>query len=325
MNQIANAFLLTILLTAMAVAADPRGVAGVSDVAVLKTSRLECVIGNNKFVQHNDLQHQAGYNGLFSVRSADQDESPFVAAYAGMNLEHFFDARPRAENEVFFEPRYSPMSLERQSESSVELYQPPTKTFGVESWTRFELREPYYIDFAFRCIPRTDKYQGGFLGVFWASYINAPLDKSIYFLAAESTLDKPLWRQFNTQLHNRDSTVLGRDDTTELSFHETGSALFSSISPLRYGASFFYGRFRNMVLIYAFRPNPGLRFTQSPSGGGVNDEGDDTNPAWDFQLIVPQVQVGSEYRLDGCLIYKPWRGRDDVLAEVRKFYESEKR
>ena len=114
------------------------------------------------------------------------------------------------------------------------LHQPPTKTYGVESWTQFTVHEPYYIDFLFRCVPRSDRLDGDFLGVFWASYINGPLDKSIYFLDADSTLDNPLWRQFSTQGHNRDSTVRGRSDNVDLKFRDSGSTLFSSLSPLRY-------------------------------------------------------------------------------------------
>ena len=41
-----------------------------------------------------------------------------------------------------------------------------------------------------------------------------------------------------------------------------------------------------------------------------------------FQLIVPDYQVGQEYGLRMRLVYKPWAGRDDVLAEARKAYAS---
>jgi len=50
--------------------------------------------------------------------------------------------------------------------------------------------------------------------------------------------------------------------------------------------------------------------------------GDDTNPAWDFQLIVPGCKADQEYGLRMRLVYKPWAGRDDVIAEVRKAYET---
>ncbi len=51
----------------------------------------------------------------------------------------------------------------------------------------------------------------------------------------------------------------------------------------------------------------------------MNEQGDDTNPTWDFQWIVPQPESGKEYQLAGRLIHKLWDGRDDVRSEVKKF------
>jgi hypothetical protein len=301
---------------------DPRGVAGDKDVAVLSTSQLEITIGNNRSLRSGDVDHKAGYNGIFSITSTHEPDSPFVPAYAGVNLEHYFDGSARGDRQVFFEPRYAKMQLRRINPQTVELYQPRTPVFQVESWTRFEAKEPNYIDFSFRCTPHRDDYAGEFLGTFWASYINGPLDKSIYFLDAKSTLDQPIWRQLCTQQHNLNSTVRGPLDTAELTF-EDSQMLFANVSPLRYSSPFFYGRFRQMVLIYVFEPVADLRFTHSPSGGGATPTGDDTNPAWDFQLVIPNPRKGQEYGLRGRLIYKPWQGRDDVLAEVKKYLTPE--
>ena len=298
---------------------DPRGAARDQDVATLETAQLKVIVGTNRSLELNGVSHRPGYNGIFSLASTAEPDNPFVPAYAGMNLEHYFDSRRREEREVFFEPRYAPMALKQISEAAVELYQRPTPVFQVESWSRFTVREPNAIDFSFRCVPHRSDYVGGFLGVFWASYINGPLNKSMYFIDGESTLVKPLWRQLCTQQHNRDSTVCSEKNSTVLDFEERDT-LFASVSPLRYAVPCFYGRFRDMVLIYLFRPNPNLRFTHSPSGGGTSSKGDDTNPAWDVQLIIPQPVAGREYELVGRLIYKKWDGRNDVLNEIRQFY-----
>ena len=307
-----------VVQSASLAAEDPRGVATEADVAQLKTSQLECLVGNNKSINTEFGKHRPGYNGIFWLRSKDQPESPFVPSYAGWNLEHYFDGRADYGDE-FFAPRLAQMDLRRLSDGSVELYQPRTAAFAVESWTRLSAAEPYYVDFEFRFVIHEDDFQSDFMGVFWASYINGPMDKSIYFIDAESTLDQPVWRQLCTQQHNRDSSVRSKDDHEKLMFERPNSTLFASVSPLRYAEPFFYGRFRNMVLIYVFEPDPRLRLTHSPSGGGANQQGDDTNPAWDFQFVVPRFQVGKEYRLTGRLVYKPWKGRGDVIAEVRKF------
>ena len=300
---------------------DPRGKAKPHDYAALKNDSLEVLIGNNKSLTHPGGEHRAGYNGIFFLRNSAEKDSPFVPSYAGLNLEHYFDGRgDYEEREVFFEPRFSAMSLQRIDEQTVELHQPATPTFGVESWTRFRLHDSgSRIDFSFRCIPRKGGFAGDFFGVFWASYINGPIDKSMYFLDGQSTRKKPFWKQLCTQEHNRDSTVRSQNDSLELIFQETGNTLFTAISPLRYSEPVFYGRFRNMVLIYLFQPDSMIRFTHSPSGGGRNPAGDDSNPAWDFQYIVPSPKIGKEYGLKGRLVFKEWKGRDDVLKELSLF------
>lgn len=305
------------LLSLMSAAEDkPAEARDGADYAAFEVSQLRCLIGNNAKLG----EHRAWYNGVFSMSAPGESVTPFVPLYAGLNLENFFDARPRhADNAVFFEPRASAMEFRRVSPTAAELYQPATPYFGIESWTRFELKEPYYLDMTFRCIPRKADLAGGFFGVFWASYINEPSDKSYYFLAAGSTLDKPVWVQYCTQQHDRDSTVPHEKDTTQLAFQEGPTVLWTQLSPLRYSESFFYGRFRGMALIFIFEPNPGLRFSHSPSGGGPTRAKDGSNPAWDFQLVVPDYRVNQEYGVKLRLVYKPWVDRADVLREVRHY------
>ncbi|MCP4643745.1 MAG: hypothetical protein GY851_25090 [bacterium] len=300
-------------------AAQPREAQEMEDYATFEVSRLRCVIGNNAALG----EHAARYNGLFSMWSPDQDVSPFVPSYAGFNLEHYFDASPRHEDgDIMFEPRVAPMTFSRVDEQTAELRQPRTPHFGVESWTRYQLKDPHYIDVTFRCVAHRDDMANGFFGMFWASYMNGPLNKSIYFLRAGSTLDKPQWLQFCTQEHDHCSTVLSESDDGAVAFEDGSSTLWNQFSPLRYSVPFYYGRIRNMVLVYIFEPDANVRFSHSPSGGGRAASGDDTNPAWDFQFIVPEYQPGKEYRLRARVVYKPWVDRADVIAEVRKYYES---
>jgi len=286
------------------------------DYAVMNASRLHCTVGNNRALG----EHRAWYNGVFRLLSPDCPETPFVPFFAGLNLEHYFDGRPASDDRaIFFEPRSAPMEFRLINSTTAELRQATTPFYGVESTTRFELHDPYYVDMHFACIPRKPGLTGNFLGVFWASYINDPEDKSIYFLEAGSTLDKPVWKQFLTQEHNRDSTVRHETDRADIKIDTKNPTLFNNISPVQYSAPFFYGRFRNMVLIYIFRPDNRIRFSHSPSGGGATKAGDGHNPAWDFQLIVPSYKVGEEYTLKARLVYKPWKDRNDVLLEVRRY------
>ncbi|MBM3290281.1 MAG: hypothetical protein FJY92_09035 [Candidatus Hydrogenedentes bacterium] len=307
-----------ILCFAIAAAGPADGVQGRAgvDFDTFSVSRLTCTIGNNL----GNFPHRPGYNGIFSMTSPDEAESPFVPLYAGLNLEHYFDARPRPDDgKVFFEPRNFPMTFRKVNATTAELHQAATPVYKVESWTTFTLAEPYYVDVTFKCVPTEKVFEGGYLGVFWASYINAPADKSMYFLREGSTLDAPQWAQLCTALHGRYSTVRQAGDTAELPMPPVSDTLYQSFSPLRFSVPFFYGRFENMVLIYMWKPNPYLRLAHSPSGGGPNAAKDDTCPAWDFQLVVPNYEAGHEYGWQLRVAYKPWKDRADVLNEVRAY------
>ena len=288
------------------------------DHAPFEVSKLRCVIGNNAAKG----PHAAWYNGIFEMASPDQAVTPFVPSFAGLNLEHYFDARPWAEDAaIIFEPRSAPMAFKRLSATAAELHQPETPFYGVESWTCFQLVEPYYLDMNFRCVAHKP-LEGDFLCCFWASYMNAPINKSLHFLRAESTLEQPAWFQFCTLGHNRDSTVLPANDDGSITFQDGPRSLRDSFAPVRYGAPFYYGRIRNMVLIYVFDPGANIRFTHSPSGGGRTEAGDDTNPAWDFQFMVPNIELGREYGYRMRAVYKPWIDRADVLKEVASCLEA---
>src|SRR5437867_3348926 len=142
-----------------------------------KIGDLIAVVGDNGA----EGNHRAGYNGLWSLRHRNS-RTVFVPTVAGLNHEHIFDGETDDHAvEVFFEPRHAPMELRKMSDSEAELHQPPTPTFHLESWTRFRFSAPHYVDMEYRCVAHQHVFKRGYIGLFWANYINAPDDKSIYF------------------------------------------------------------------------------------------------------------------------------------------------
>jgi hypothetical protein len=270
---------------------------------------LTAVVGDNAAAG----EHRAGYNGLWSLTHRAEPTNLFVPAVAGLNFEHIFDGHRRdldGSRRIFFEPRNAPMTFRRLSDVEAELHQPPTPTFHLESWTTFRLTPPHYVDFTFRCRPTQHAFAHGYIGLFWASYVNAPDDKSVYFRGGGT------WQQLCTQRHNDESTVRHRDDTLELKFSpELGDALYRNLSPLRYDEPFFYGLFRGMTAVWMFDRTAGVRFTHSPSGGGLNRELQTTNPAWDFQYLIPRYDVLKEYGFRARLAYRERCARAEVVRE----------
>ena len=283
--------------------------------ATFKIGDLTAVIGDNSA----DGEHRAGYNGLWSLRHRTSSRSLFVTTVAGLNHEHIFNGDDEDDPKNFFEPRTAPMDFRQISDSEAELHQPPTPTFHLESWTQFKLIAPHYIDLSYRCVAHQHVFHRGYIGLFWANYINAPADKSMYFRGGAEG-QKDLWTQLCTQRHDDESTVRHRDDKTELPFHEGGrAALFRSLSPLRFDLPFFYGLFEEHVWLLMFDRAEGIRLSHSPSGGGTNAEFQTTNPAWDFQFIVPNYDVMKPYTFKARAVFRPRCSRPEILEEYRKW------
>lgn len=271
---------------------------------------ITAVIGDNS--EHE--QHRAGYNGLWSLTHRQEPANLFVPAVAGLNFEHIFDG-DRADTgnnrTIFFEPRNARMNFRRISATEAELHQPATPTYHLESWTRFMLVAPHYVDMHFRFRATQHAFRHGYIGLFWASYIHGPEDKSMYFRLGRH------WQQLCSQTHNDESTARHEADKVELRFSKgQPEALYRNFSPLRFDEPLFYGLYRNHVAVFLFDGVEGFRFTHSPSGGGMNKEGQTTNPAWDFQYILPKYEVNTDYGFRMRLAYRPRCSRADILREA---------
>jgi hypothetical protein len=260
-----------------------------------------------------------GYNGVHRlVHRTLPDRSLF--GVSGLNFEHIFDGVQDQESldgdkKTFFEPRNHPMTLRRVADNEVELHQEPTPTYHLESWTRLKLVAPHYVDFSFRCQATQHVFKNGYIGLFWASYVNAPENKSIYFR------DPKGWVQLCTQEHNNQSTVRHVDDALDLKLdgarHPT---LYNNLSPLRYVEPFYYGYIGTTHLfILMFDRSEGIRFSHSPSSGGPPSF---PNPAWDFQYIVPKYDVLKDYGFRARVVYRERCPRDEIEQEVRNWRES---
>lgn len=269
---------------------------------------LRAVIGDNSA----DGEHGAGYNGVWSLTSRHESRNLFVPAYAGLNLEHIYDGHD-ADPAVRYEPRVAEMRFTGLDDATAQLHQPATPSFGLESIATFTLREPCYVDLRFECMAHRESFHHGYVGLFWASYVNAPDDKSLYFRSRDR------WTQFCTQRHNDESSVLPDLDGDEMPTFSDGypDMLYTNRSPLRFTEPFYYGLFGKMVYLLMFDRKVGIRFSHSPSGGGDSARDETTNPAWDWQVVIPNCEVGRRYEFRARVVYKPFESRADVLDEYR--------
>ena len=281
---------------------------------ILERGEVRAVIVNNEAVDDEVLPgHRAGYSGVASLTHRRRDRNLFVPFYAGLNFEHIHDGtvQPR---EILFEPRQAPMDIRRIGKHTAELHQPPTPNWKLESWLRYELLEDGVIEMTLECIPRARTFRNGYIGLFFASYIHQPESLDIHFLGVPGSDvgSEPAWIRGVTPSHGVRATHLAVDDTRDFP-HEADFplTLVFNRSNYRYSRPWYYGVSHGMAFVQMFRPSDGTRLSQSPSGGGKG------NPAWDFQWLIPQYEVGKTYRFAMRAMYLPYESPEQIRRVAR--------
>ncbi len=154
---------------------------------VLKRGPVTAVVVDNGEVDTADIPgHRRRYNGLAVLKHDAQPRNLFVPSYAGVNYEHIHDGKTAEIVKEKFEPREFPMQLRVIDQHTVEVYQAPTHIHKLESCGRYSILPDGTIEYTFECIPHADNYSNGYIGLFWASYINQPEDKAIQFKARKA-------------------------------------------------------------------------------------------------------------------------------------------
>jgi len=284
---------------------------------VLSRDPVKAVVVDNAPVDDEELPgHRAGYHGLAKLTHRSRSANIFVPSYSGLNFEHIHDGTTHPR-EILFEPRNAPMQLRHVDAHIVELYQPPTPTWQLESCLRYELLADGVIELTIECIPRRDVYRNNYIGLFFASYIHQPESGAIHLHGRRSDQTEDRWHELISPKHGVRATHLAITDERRFAHaNDFPLTLVFNRSDVRYSRPWYYGVSNGMALAYVFRSVDGVRFAQSPSGGGQG------NPAWDFQYFLQPVEVGRRYQLVMRLVYVPFTGREQPADIVEPHLRS---
>jgi hypothetical protein len=207
------------------------------------------------------------------------------------------------------------MQLRLIDAHTVEVYQRPTPNWKLESCSRYHILVDGTIEYTFECIPRADVFKNGYIGLFWASYIHQPTDRSIYFVGRpkDHADSESAWIRGVTPRHGVDSThpPAGHRNTFEVdpNFPLT---LVNHRSKYVYTEPWYYGVSHDMAYVPMFRSRDRIWFAQSPTGGGAS------NPAWDFQWFIPDYKTGDAYGFVMRTAYIPFKSRRQVQQATEK-------
>ena len=280
---------------------------------VLQRGDVTAVIVDNAAVNVPALRgHRAGYNGVASLSHKRRAANLFVPPYVGLNFEHIHDGTLAVKQEIF-EPRRSPMQLRVIDRHTVEVYQSPTPNWKLESCGRYQILPDGTIEYTFECIPRADRFRNGYIGLFWASYIHQPEDRSIYFLGRAANADgSSRWIRGVTPRHGVESTHPPAGPLPDLKVDpQFPLTLVNHRSQHVYTEPWYYGVSHNMAYALLFRSKDRIWFAQSPTGGGR------THPAWDFQWFIPNYKVDEAYGFIMRVSYIPFESRDQLKKATR--------
>jgi len=179
----------------------------IAHYAVLERGDVRAVVVDNTDINVPELSgHRAGYNGVAALMHRHRKDNLFVPAVAGLNFEHIHDGTVEGLKERF-EPRKYPMELRVVDRYTVEVYQPPTGNWKLESCGRYHMLEDGTIEYTFECIPRAGGFRNSYIGLFWASYIHQPEQGTIYFKGRmRDEQGSPRWIEAVSTMHGTDST-----------------------------------------------------------------------------------------------------------------------
>lgn len=286
--------------------------------ARLDTASLQLVIADNEAY---GAEHKGGYNGVAELRlGPGEHQNLFVPSYAGLNLEHIFSGDAETYNWNIFEPRRLPMQLIRHSTNRVELRQGRTEHWPLRSRLVFDVKDDA-IDLVYFGTPMADAWKKhGYIGVFFASYINAPEDMAIQFIGrsrpgrGDTT---PRWIRHVPEKHGVAANHRPAGSNWDPSMDEGFNIdLAKGVSDFEYLYPFYFGHWGENVFMLMFeKPRPGgeLRFAQSPSGGGRG------NPAWDFVYFRRDYAVNQEFSFRVRAVYQKFTSVEEVVRLYEKW------
>ncbi|MCL4785613.1 MAG: hypothetical protein KJ070_02295 [Verrucomicrobia bacterium] len=285
--------------------------------ARVETDLLQVVIADNEAY---GSEHRAGYNGISELwLKAGDARNLFVPLYAGLNFEHIFSGDSASFGWNIFEPRRAPMQLVRLSDTKVELRQNRTEHWPLRSRLVYEAKGDA-IDFAYLGTPLEDAWRKhGYIGVFFASYIQSPEDMSIQFIGRSRPGQgdpRPRWIKHLPERHGLAANHRPAGSTWDPSLDEGFNIdLVNGTSNLEYLYPFYLGRVGENVLVMMFEragEEGELRFAQSPSGGGKG------NPAWDYVYFRREYRVGREFSFRVRAVYTKFTS----VEEIVRLYEA---
>jgi len=250
----------------------------------------------------------------------------------GLYFEHIFNGTAKDAEISMFTPNKDMHSVVRIDDSTSGMTHPAsTSAWRIESEMHYTLNGDA-VDMEFRATPTRDQFPLGYCAFMWASYMNHTRDRRIYFCGMNG--DTEGWLAF------------GEDTAATPEGFETGTVSFKGVPDLKYEEAaktlnvlenptkkfilpFYYGLVDGdgdasttddtMAYVMMFDQTEPIRFALWNFIKNSEGEADTHSPAWDWQYVIRNPEVGKTYGYRARVLYIPFTSREDIKAEYEKW------
>jgi hypothetical protein len=291
-------------------------------------------IGNGYFqgTLHDNRANQkrqgAGFNPLTYYLYPRQNI--FRDDAVGLNFEHIMNGSAADAAISMFTPRKDNCTVEKINDSSaVIVHKAKDSSWHVESEMTYTLTGENCIDLQFRVILSENKFLLGYIAFMWASYMNCTVDRRLHFRGKDGTEEG--WLAFGEDTEKGFETgTIAYSESAALPY-EAGAKVLNIIEnpQKKFTLPFYYGLVHGsgleqsvqdtMVYIVMFDQTDPIRFAMWNFFTDADGRPDTHSPAWDWQYIIRNPQIDQKYGYRARIIYKPYRGRDDIKIEYEKW------
>ena len=278
----------------------------------------------------NSKRQGSGFNPLCS--GAYPGRNLFADANVGLNFEHVFNGMAADKDRSMFTPRKDPCALLVHSDSSATIHWPPdTSSWGLDCTLTYTLAGENAIDIEFAVTPTREEWGQGFLAMMWASYMNFTRGRVIHFYGKEG--DREGWVRFGVDTEDGFETGTIRcDNAVPLPYDEESQTLNLIEHPTKtFLEPFYYGLADGdgkpdteddvMAYVMMFDQREAIRFAMWNFARNAAGEPDPYSPAWDWQFVIRQPEVGTTYRYRARVVYVPFTTAEDIRQMYREWQE----
>lgn len=282
----------------------------------------------------NAAQRDRQGEGFNPLRHIDYPgENLFDGAWVGLNFEHVFNGMAADKDLSMFTPRRDPNVLEVLSPTSAAISWPAeTSSWQLDCRMAYTLTDENAVDIEFTAVPRADRFGLGYCAMMWASYMNHTRDRKIHFHGRNG--EQEGWLSFGEDTKEGFETGTVRHaDAAPLPYEEEAQLLNLIEHPEKtFLEPFYYGLVDGdgdmattedtMAYVMMFDQQAPIRFAMWNFSRNAEGEPDAHAPAWDWQYVIHDPEIGKMYGYRARMVYVPFTGADAIRTLYHTWAES---